>query len=142
MSGTGRKKREEPQGNAWLGLMLDLLRFSVVALAAALGAVGVAAALISFGVFGEVMGERMVIAACLLGSFLGAALAVRRGRGAPLPTGLGVGAIAFLLLLTAGMMLCGTWPDVNRGWGIGCACLCGGGLAGVLIGKPKKKRRV
>lgn len=141
MSGRRGKKREEPQGAVWLGVMLDWLRFGALGMAAALLVLGVAAGLISFGLVGNTKGDSVVIAACLLGGFLGGIFAVRRRKGAALPTGLGVGVVLFMLLLTAGMVLYDTLPALRSGGAVAGACLCGGGLAGILAGKPKKKRR-
>lgn len=141
MSGRRGKKREEPQGAAWLGVMLNLLRFGALGMAAALLVLGVAAGLISFGLMGNTKGDSVVIAACLFGGFLGGIFAVRKRKGAALPVGLGVGLVLFMLLLTAGMVLYDTLPALRSGGAVAGACLCGGGLAGILVGKPKKKRR-
>ena len=56
--------------------------------------------------------------------------------------GLAVGGILFLLLLTAGFLAFDTASIEHGGVGVLCACLCGGGLAGLLGGRaPKKKHR-
>lgn len=141
MAGTREKKREETQGAIWLGAMLDLLRFGALGAAVALAVLGVAAALISFGAIGNNRGDSVVIAASLLGGLIGGLFAVGRRKGASLPTGLGVGAVLFLLLLTAGMLLYDSVPTLRSAGAIAGACLCGSGLSGVLAGKPKKKRR-
>ena len=135
------QKQEEPQSVAWLSVMLDLLRFGVLGVAAALFLLGITAVLISAGVFGNSGGDHLVIAACLLGSLLGGVFAVRGRKGGALPVGLGLGLVLFLLLMTAGVLLYDTLPTLRSGGSVAGACLCGGGLAGVLAGKPKKKRR-
>ena len=141
MSGTRGKRREEPQGTVWLSSMLNLLRAGVLGMAAALLVLAGAAAMISFGLIENGKGAGAIIAACLLGSFLGGIFAVRQRKGAALATGLGAGAVLFLLLLSAGTVLYDTLPVVRSVGAVAGACLCGGGLAGVLAGKPKKKRR-
>ena len=141
MSGTRGKRREESQGAVWLSSMLNLLRAGVLGMAAALLVLAGAAAMISFGLMENGKGAGAVIAACLLGSFLGGVFAVRQRKGVALPTGLGAGAVLFLLLLSAGTVLYDTLPVVRSVGAVAGACLCGGGLAGVLAGKPKKKRR-
>ena len=51
------------------------------------------------------------------------------------------GLILFLLLLTAGFLFYESADLRNGGLGLLLSCGCGGALAGVLGGKPKKKRR-
>ena len=50
-------------------------------------------------------------------------------------------AILFLLLLTAGFLFYESADLRNGGLGLLLSCGCGGALAGVLGGNPKKKRR-
>lgn len=141
MSGTRGKKREEPQGTAWLWSMLNLLRFGALGLVAAMLVLVCAAAMISFGVVENGRGSSAVVAACLFGSFLSGVLAVRQKKGAALPTGLGAGVVLFLMLLSSGALLYDTLPAVRSVGAVAGGCLCGGGLAGLLVGRPKKKRR-
>lgn len=141
MSRVREKKHEEGQTAAWLTAMMDLLWGGLLGLAAALLVLGAAAVLVSSGVIGNAKADSFVIAGCLLGGFLGGMYAVRRRKSAPLPTGLGVGGILFLILLTAGVLLYDSLPTIGSGGVVACACLCGGGLSGVLWSKPKKKRR-
>ena len=140
MSRAHEKKHEEGQ-MTWLRAMLDLLWGGLLGMAVALLVLMLAAVLVSSGVIGNGRADRFVIAGCLLGGFLGSMYAVRRRKSAPLPTGLGVGGILFLILLTAGVLLYDSLPTISSGGVVACACLCGGGLSGVLWSKPKKKRR-
>ena len=68
-----------------------------------------------------------------------------RGGGRPgrpaLRVGPGGGAVLFLLLLTAGLLVYDGATVANGGLGILCACLCGGAIPGILGRKPRKKRR-
>jgi len=138
-----REKRHEEngQGVSWLGAMVDLLRGAGIGLIGALTVLAVAAGLVSLGMMSDARGDGAVVAACLLGGLLGGGFAVRRRKAAPLITGLGAGGMLFLLLLTAGVLLYDVLPTLRTGGVVAGACLCGGGLAGVLGGKPKKKRR-
>lgn len=139
---TRERKREEEPAERWLGLMLALLRGGVVALAAALLVLMGGAALISAGTISDGAADRIAVAACVAGAFVGGLLSVPRGgRSGALLAGLGVGAILFLLLLTAGMLLYGDASLERGGAAEVCACLCGGALAGLLRGSAKKKRR-
>ena len=70
-----------------------------------------------------------------------AVAAVRQGRGRSLLMGFGAGLILFLLLLTAGFLFYESADLRNGGLGLLLSCGCGGALAGVLGGQPKKKRR-
>ena len=72
---------------------------------------------------------------------LGGCFAVRRVGRRSLLVGLGVGAVLFLLLLTAGLIANQGTSIANGGAGILCACLCGGAIPGLFGRKPKKKRR-
>lgn len=140
MSRVREKKHEEGQQVAWLAAMLDLLWGGLLGLATALLVLGVATVLVSSGMISNGKAGRFVIAGCLLGGFFGGMYAVRRRKSAPLPTGVGVGGILFLILLTAGVLLYDSLPAISSGGVVACACLCGGGLSGVLWSKPKKKR--
>ena len=82
-----------------------------------------------------------VLAVCVAGAFAGGMYTVRRLRTRTLLLGLGVGAVLFLLLLTAGLLAYDSASLENGGIGVLCACLCGGGISGVLFRQPKKKRR-
>ena len=90
---------------------------------------------------GQGMMDSAVMAACALGALAGGLLAVRQGRGRSLLMGFGAGLILFLLLLTAGFLFYESADLRNGGLGLLLSCGCGGALAGVLGGKPKKKRR-
>ena len=141
MSGTRGKKREAAQGVTWLGELAEFLRSGALGVATALAVLAVAAMLISFGVVEQGRGDGAVVAACLLGSFLGGAIAVRRRTGAALLRGLGSGCVVFLLLLGANGLLGVGAPVARLVWTVAGACVCGGGLAGMLMGRPRKKRR-
>ena len=85
--------------------------------------------------------EGAVLAVCVLGAMTGGLYAARRIGRRTLLVGLGVGGVLFLLLLTAGLLAYDTASVDQGGVGLLSACLCGGGIAGVLGGASKKKRR-
>lgn len=101
----------------------------------------VCALLVSGGVVGEKLMGRGVLAICVVSSLTGGLLAVRRLERGTLLAGLGVGVILFLLLLTAGFLLYEEASLSNGGVPILVACCCGGAIAGVLGGRPRKKRK-
>ena len=77
----------------------------------------------------------------MAGSLLGGLYAVSRAGRRSLAVGLGTGITLFLLLLCGGLLLYDAAGLERDGAGILCACLCGGGLAGVLALPRKKKCR-
>ena len=135
-----RERKQEEAGGLWITVMCELLKGGAVAAAAALAVLLVCALLVSGGALPERTMERAVPAACVLGALTGGLLAVRRvGRGTLL-VGTGVGAILFLLLLSAGLLLLESASVSNGGVPILLSCLCGGAMAGILGARPKKKR--
>jgi len=140
VKGRERKREGAGQDTGWLTGILDLLRGTAIGLAAALAVLAASAGLISFGLMSDAKTDAAVIAACLVGGLLGGTYTVRRRIIAPLPAGLGVSVMLFAFLLTAGALFYEGTPAVHSGGVLACACLCGGGLAGVLGGSAKKKR--
>ncbi len=140
MAGKREKKPEDPAA-VWLGTMCRLLKGGGVAVVtAALGLV-VCALLVSGGMVGEKLMGRGILAICVVSSLVGGLVAVRRLERGTLLAGLGVGGILFLLLLTAGFLLYEDASLSNGGVPILIACCCGGAIAGVLGGRPRKKRK-
>lgn len=135
----GDRRRED--GGAWLNAVCEILKGGVLAGAAAILALLACAVLVSAGVLPVGSMEGTVLAVCVLGALAGGIYAVRRFGTRPLAAGLGVGAVLFLLLVTAGLIAYEGASMSNGGVSILCACLCGGAIPGVLGRKPKKKRR-
>ncbi len=136
-----KERRPEDLGSQWLNAMCDVLIGGALAGVTAVLALLLCAVLVSTGVMpvGAMYGA--VLAVCALGALVGGTFAVRRVSGPSLAVGLGVGAVLFLLLLTAGIIAYEGASVANGGAGILCACLCGGAIPGLLARKPKKKRR-
>ena len=139
--GKRAERKPEESGGAWLAVMGELLKGAGIAAAAALLLLFGCALLASGGMLSEGALDRAVPAVCVLGSFLGALPAVRRIGKSPLPVGAGVGAILFLLLLSAGSLLFDSASVFNGGGMLLLSCLCGGAMAGILGSRPKKKRK-
>ena len=118
-------KREEAE-SPWLGTMCGMLKGGALAFLTAVAILFLCALAVSNRWLGQGMMDSAVMAACALGALAGGLLAVRQGRGRSLLMGFGAGLILFLR---------------NGGLGLLLSCGCGGALAGVLGGKPKKKRR-
>ena len=139
-----KKKERRPEelgGSEWLNAMCEVLKGGVLAGVTTILALLVCAVLVSMGVVpvGAMYGA--VLAVCVAGALVGGSCAVCRVGRRFLLVGLGVGAVLFLLLLTAGLIAYRETSIANGGAGILCACLCGGAIPGLLARKPKKKRR-
>lgn len=135
------RKNEEEQSAKVVRYMSSVLFGGVTALVLCLVFLLLCSLGISSGWINTRYMVQCTLAGCTIGSFIGGMLAVVRCRAKTLLVGLGTGAVMFLLLLTIGLVF---YPDMsaeNRGVGLLCAALLGGAIAGLLGGKPKKKRR-
>ncbi|HWS43275.1 MAG TPA: TIGR04086 family membrane protein [Pseudoflavonifractor sp.] len=135
------RKNEEEQGARLIRYMLDVLLGGAVALLACFLFLLLASVAISRGWLGEDLMYQLTIVGCVLGGFVGGAVAVGRSRSRTLIVGLLVGVVFFLLLLTVGLLAYGSAIPEEGGLGLLCGALCGGAAAGILGSKPKKKRR-
>lgn len=136
-----KERSTEDLGSQWLNAMCEVLKGGVLAGVTAILALLICAVMVSMGVVPVEGMYGAVLAVCVLGAVAGGICAVRRVGGRSLLVGLGVGAVLFLLLLTAGLIAYDGTSVANGGAGILCACLCGGAIPGLLVRKPKKKRR-
>ncbi len=136
-----KERKQEEAGSPWLNVMCELLKGGVFAGVVAMAALLLCAALVSAGLLRERWMGGAVLAVCVAGAAVGGMYAVLKIGERALLVGPGVGAVLFLLLLTAGMLAYDSASLEHGGAGILCACLCGGAIAGILGRKPKKKRR-
>ena len=136
-----RDRRPEEPGSQWLNTVCEVLKGGVLAGVVTILALLVCAVLVSAGAMPVEAMYGSVLAVCVLGALAGGAYAVCRSGSGRLLAGVGVGAVLFLLLLTAGLIAYRGASVANGGAGILCACLCGGAIAGILVRRPKKKRR-
>ena len=136
-----RDKRQEDGAGPWLNAMCEILKGGVLAGVITILALLACAVLVSMGVIPVSAMEGAVLAVCVLGTLVGGIYAVGRSGGRSLLAGMGVGAVLFLLLITAGLLVYQETSVANGGVEILCACLCGGAIPGILGRKPKKKRR-
>lgn len=135
------RKTEEEQSAKLIRLMSSILLGGVLALAVCLAFLFLCSVGISGGWVSDRYTVQCTLAGCALSCLIGGMFAVLRCRTRTLLVGLGVGAVLFLLLLTIGLLFYPGMSVENRGVGLLCASLFGGALAGLLGGKPKKKRR-
>ena len=136
-----RDRRQEDPGSLWINTMCDLMKGGVIAGVAAIVTLLLCAVLVSTGLLREQWMEGAGLACCVLGAMIGGLYGVKKIRRRTLLVGLGVGGVLFLLLLTAGFLAYEDASLEQGGVGILCACLCGGGAAGILGGMGKKRRR-
>ena len=136
-----REKRQPESENLWVCAMCELLKGGVAAGLVSIVSLLVCAVMVSAGVLRERWMEGAVLACCVLGAWVGGLFAARRIGARTLLVGLAVGGILFLLLLTAGLLAFETASIEHGGVGVLCACMCGGGIAGLMGGLRKKKRR-
>lgn len=136
-----KERRPKEMGSQWLNAMCEVLKGGVLAGVVTILVLLICAVLVSVGLVPVEAMYGTVLAACALGAFAGGIYAVRHVEGRSLLAGMGVGAVLFLLLLTAGFIVYQGASVANGGAGILCACLCGGAIPGLLGRKPKKKRR-
>ena len=136
-----RDRRREDGGSQWLNAVCEILKGGVLAGVVTILSLLACAVLVSMGAVPVNAMEGGGPAAWGLGTLAGGIYAVRRSGTRPLAAGLGVGAVLFLLLLTAGLIAYEDSSVANGGVSILCACLCGGAIPGILGRKPKKKRR-
>ena len=137
-----REKRQEEPGKEWVSAMCVVLQGGALAGVTANLARLLCAVLVSAGNAAERGMQGMVLAVCVLGALAGGVYAGRKLGVRSLLSGVGVGAVLFLLLMTAGLLAYEDASLERGGIGILCACLCGGALAGLLTARrPKKKRK-
>ena len=139
-----RRERRQPETeNQWVSAMCELLKGGVAAGLVAILTLLLCAVMVSAGLLRERWMEGAVLACCVAGALMGGLFSVRKIGSRTLLVGLSVGGILFLLLLTAGLLAFEEASIEHGGLGVLGACLCGGGLAGLLGrgGGKKKKRR-
>ncbi len=134
-------KADEEQGTWYLRAMTQILIGALIAGVVSFLILFVCALLISRGALSRDHTGVMSVCACVLGSLIGGSAAVSRCKGRSLIVGVLTGLVLFLILLTVGLLLYKTVALEEGGLPLGCGCLCGGALAGLLGARPKKKRR-
>ena len=99
---------------------------------------GVCAMLINGGVVPEQLGEGCVLVVCAVGCLVGGWLAASKNADGALVWGILNGGFVAIVLGVSGFLLYGEIEN-GRCMAVGGACLCGGGLAGVLGGKKRRR---
>ena len=130
-------RQSSGRGQNIVALILGaLLALGIELIVLLLGSIAVSA-----GVLRADAATQVTAAACLIGCFIGGSLACARWDTRRLFAGLLTGVVCFLLILFAAFLL-GDGPEIGTQALIELAgCVIGGGLAGVLAGGKKKKKR-
>lgn len=134
-------RKEEEQGVWAIKAMTQVLLGGVIAAVVALLFLFVCAVLVFHGTLNQEHSGAIAVAACVVGSLAGGIVAVSRCKGRSMVVGLLTGVALFLILLTLGVLFYQSVALEDGGVPLGCACLCGGALAGLFGARPKKKRR-
>ncbi|MCI8871118.1 MAG: TIGR04086 family membrane protein [Lawsonibacter sp.] len=138
MKKTGKRQEEQ---SGWMAAMNALAKGIGAALAVTLILLLLCAAAVSARWLSQTAMERSVIAVCVLGSLAGGWVSAAQRREMSVLLGLGTGAALFLLLTAIGVLFFEDAPAAEQIPVIFSACLCGGGAAGILGRKTKKKHR-
>lgn len=128
--------RQESGVQNLLALLLGgLLALGIELIVLLLGSIAV-----SSGVLRADTAPQVTAAACLIGCFAGGTFTCGRWKARRLPAGLLTGLICFVFILLVGLFsgefTFGTQALIEL-----AGCIVGGGLAGVLAGRKKPKKR-
>lgn len=135
------RKTEEDHGTMLLRCGKAVLLGGAAAFLTCVAFLFLAAVGISRGLLGPELRYQLAVAGCVVGSFVGGMLAVRRCSARGLLVGLAVGGVLFLLLLTLGLLLYDAISPENGGPGLLLGSLCGGATAGILSGGGRQSRQ-
>ena len=127
-------KREKVEMLWWKSLVLG----TAVSVGTAIVLLGLCAVLVSGGLLPERVGEGSVLLACAVGCLIGGRVTVRCKSEGTLLWGMVVGGAVAVVLAVSGVLLYGGLEN-GRCAAVSGACLCGGGLAGVVGGKKRKR---
>lgn len=137
---TAAQKRQE--ASPWLHSVTAMLQGGTMGAVGALVLQALVALLCFVGVLPVALGDYSAPVAALVGAFVGGGYAMKKtGARAVRLNGVAAGAMMFLVLLSIGLLLYQNAPDAAGSGKILACCLCGGGLAGLLLRRSGKKRR-
>lgn len=135
-----QKKESRQGGTGTTQNMLALILGAMLALGVELLLLLLGAAAVSAGILRVDTTMQVTAAACLLGSFVGGSFACRSWKSHRLPAGLLTGLCCFMLILL-GALIGGSFEFGTQALIELAACAVGGGLAGILAGQKKRKRK-
>lgn len=134
-------RKAEAQGANAVQMTTAAVLGGLLALGVALMVLLGGAIAVSNGILRDDVSPQITAAACVLGCLCGGLLSGMRWGSRYLLAGLAAGAVCYLLILAVGLLM-------SDGLELGlqalielAGCLCGGGIAGVLGGRKKGKKR-
>ena len=134
------RKKESRQGSGPSQNVLALILGALLALGVELLLLLLGAVAVSAGILRADTTMQVTAAACLIGCFIGAGFACGSWKSHRLPAGLLTGVCCFVLILLGaligGSLELGTQALIEL-----AGCTVGGGLAGLLAGRKKTKKR-
>lgn len=135
------RKPETQQSRGMAQNLVALLLGGLLALGIELIVLLLGSVAVSAGILKADATSQVTVVACLIGCFVGGSLACSRWSTRRFFGGLLTGVTCFLLILLVAVLL-GDGPEIETQALIELAgCVIGGGLAGILAGGKKKKKR-
>lgn len=134
-----RKKESRQSGGAAQNI-LALVLGALVALGVELLLLLLGAVAVSAGILRADTTMQVTAAACLTGCFIGGSFACRSWKSHRLPAGVLTGLFCFALVLL-GALIGGNFQFGSQALIELAGCAVGGGLAGLLAGRKKTKKR-
>lgn len=126
------KGKNRIRGILYGGLLAFLISLAVLLLASF--------AILS-GWFRPESSDRLAVVACVAGGFFGSLFFVRSVSAKALVNGFFIGFFQFMLFLILGLLTMDGMTLGSDQLSLLVACLCSAGLAGLLSGRRKKRRR-
>lgn len=128
-------------GGTILSVMMAALLGGAVAVVAAMALLLIGAFGISSGMVPEKWKLQLAVISCVVGGLFGSGFAIRRVKGMGLLTGISVGAVFCLILLTVNLLCYGSAANGLETFAIPAGCMCGSLIAGLRGGKKGRKKR-
>ena len=135
------RKAETRQAPSAARLTFALVLGGLLALGVELMILLLGAVAVSKGILRVDSAPQITAAACLVGCLAGGGFACRRWQTRRLLVGLASGGVCFVLILAVALISGNDFEIGVQGLIELAACLVGGGLAGLLCGRGKKRRK-
>ena len=135
------QKKGAEQGNGLAAQTASLLLGGVISVAVSILLLLLGSCAVSAGLLDQDKPLRLVLGACLAGAFFGGMFTGKRWEKRRLFAGVLSGLVAFLILLSVGLMGYGATLEGESGIGVLICCVCGGGIAGFVRGGSRKKQK-
>lgn len=142
MEGVLFMHRTEARGQSAATITVSLLLGSLLALGIELVILLIGAIAVSKGIFRSDASSQITAAACLVGCLAGGCFTGRSWQSKRLLAGIASGAICYILILMLALLTGGGVENGAQALMEMICCLVGGGLAGVLSGRKKKRKAV